>query len=114
MPASRTAASRMTVNTTRTTALRCAPSACASATEQPIELRILELRAVEQRVEKARVGAQVDAGFRRIEGFKQPAQADQPVDRRRGIDPTPWQAGCQVDLVLGHRAHLIPARLGLH
>src|SRR5260370_42577988 len=113
MLASRTAANRMTASPIRTTALRSAPSVRAGALEQPIELRILELRAVEQRVKKARVGAQVDASFRRIEGLEQPAQADQPVDRRRGIDPAPWQAGRQVDLVLGHRAHLSPAGLGL-
>src|SRR5260370_25742274 len=113
MPASRTEANRMTASPIRTTALRSAPSVCAGTTEQPIELRILELRAVEQRVKKARVGAQADASFRRIEGLEQPAQADQPVDRRRGIDPAPSPAGRTVDLVLGHAPHLAPAGLGL-
>src|SRR5262245_3269881 len=113
MAASRTASTRMAASTIRTATLRCA-SACGRTAEESIELGIVELNAVEQRVEGARVGGKVDARLGRIEGGEQPAHADQAIERRRRIDPAPRQAGREPDLVLGDGTHLVPARLGLH
>ncbi len=112
LPASM-ATSRHRARRARTRPARMAPSVAVPPSSRA-ELIVGHGHAVEQVVELPRLGPEVEIGLGGIEGRQQPAQADQPVERRRRIDPAPGQAGCQVDALVRDGAHLVPAGLGRH
>ena len=77
-------------------------------TQQFVELSLGRRLVIAARVEIAHDGPQVLGKHLRIQDAREPAQADEPIDRRRKIDPAERHAGRQIDAPRPDRGQVLP------
>jgi len=76
--------------------------------QQLVELGLARRLVIAARIEVTHNRPQVFRESLRIQDARKPAQADQPVDGRREVDPAEWHVGGKVDAPCLDRRQLAP------
>jgi hypothetical protein len=80
--------------------------------QEGVELRRCQLEVVEERVEGARLRAEVLGEEVGMQARSEPAQAEQTVGAGRLVDPAEGPAGRDMDLAVADGLEVAPARVG--